>query len=80
MDVGVVEGAKGMLTKANKYFLTCNTESAPIEKTKMAWNRYALTHTKGWGETTRTLVSWMHGFRHPTRDEQMSVWVGSPKT
>ena len=24
---------------------------------------------KGWGETTRTLISWRQGFRHPSRNE-----------
>ena len=33
---------------------------------------------KGWGETTRTLVPWRQGFRHPTRNECMG-WFAQSK-
>ena len=35
-----------------------------------------ITHEyKSWGETTRTLVPWRQGFRHPTRNECMGYFA-----
>ena len=44
-----------------------------------SWLQPVLFQTQGWGELTSTLVPWMQGFRHPTRNECMG-WFAQIQT